>query len=180
MWSFNRVLDEHGEVASLIGSGVDITEQCEMAERLKRAEAMADNAVQSLRIMRSKAAEGAFADPNSDHLVSAKADRRRNERRPFPYKQCLAPMFTGEMPTPEMFREVRCQDLSSQGFSFRTPEIPDYQQLIVAFGKHGNLIYLTAEIVHITPITSEGRDMYLVGCRYIGRTSYDASADAPP
>jgi PAS domain S-box-containing protein len=169
IWSFTCVVDG-AAVTPLIGTGVDITEQYELNERVKRAEAMADNAVQSLRALRAKAAEKTRGKEQLP--VKVKQDRRRMKRRPFPYKQILAPVVSGRMPSPEMFREVRCQDLSSQGFSYYAPDIPDYQQLIVAFGKKGSLIYLTAEIVHVSPSTVDGEDMFVVGCRYTGRTTF--------
>jgi len=173
IWSFTCVLDDDAIVTSLIGTGVDITEQHEMTDRLIRAEAMADNAVQSLHAMRARANGNGSANALNDNGGSAaKRDRRRNERRSFPYKQCLAPVVDGVAPSPDNFREVRCHDLSSQGFSFQATEIPDYQQLLVAFGKQGSLIYLTGDIVHVTPATVNGQDVYLVGCRYTGRMTY--------
>ena len=126
----------------------------------------------SLRAMRAKANEWDFSDTSSGNGTSMNQDRRRNDRRPFPYKQCLAPIVSGQLPEPDMFREVRCHNLSSKGFSFQSADIPDYQQLLVAFGKQGSLIYLTASIVHVTPTTEDGADCYLVGCRYTGRTPY--------
>jgi PAS domain S-box-containing protein len=167
IWSFTCVVDDD-VVTSLIGTGVDITAQYELNERVMRAEAMADNAVQSLRTWRAKAAEKNRKDGRPSAQVEQ--DRRRMKRRPFPYKQILAPMISGQIPSSDMFREMRCRDLSSQGFSYFTPNIPDYQQLIVAFGKQGNLIHLTAEIVHVSPSTVDGKDVFVVGCRYTGRT----------
>ena len=82
-------------------------------------------------------------------------------------------MIGGQLPTANMFREVRCHDVSSRGFSFHSDAIPDYQQLLVAFGKQGSLIHVMAEIVHVTPIGPSGHEYYLVGCRYLGRADYD-------
>jgi hypothetical protein len=75
------------------------------------------------------------------------------------------------MPDTDAFREVRCRDLSSHGFSFETLSIPNYKHLLIAFGKGDDLIYLVAEIVHVTPTGELGDEQYVVGCRYTGRAS---------
>jgi hypothetical protein len=170
IWSFTCVIDEDAIVTSLIGTGVDVTEQHELNGRVKRAEAMADNAVQSLRVIRSKIDEDERAGIYRRSDITRQSERRRDPRRPFPYKQVLAPIVDGRLPSPGDFHEVRCHDLSSQGFCFLSEDIPDYQQLIVAFGKQDNLIYLTADIVHVSPGTADGEEVFLVGCHYTGRT----------
>ncbi|MFV1967006.1 MAG: PAS domain S-box protein [Pirellulaceae bacterium] len=177
IWSFTCVVDDDAIATSLLGTGVDITEQHEMNDRVKRAEATADNAVQSLRAMRAKVVGDENAGVSRGNRVTVKQDRRRNERRPFPNKQILAPVVGGRLPSLDAFREVRCHDLSSQGFCYQSTDIPDYQQLLVAFGKQGSLIYLTAEIVHVSPTTFNGEDVFLVGCRYTGRTSFADSTE---
>lgn len=171
IWSFMRVADENDLTTSLVGTGIDVTEQHELAERLERTQALADNAVRSLNSLRL----GSATQENRGETagVEVRVDRRRKDRLPFRYKQCLAPILDGRMPTPDMFYEVCCHDLSSRGFSYRSASVPDYRQLLIVLGRKGRLIHVIAEIVHVTPTNIDGEPIFLVGCRYRGRASYD-------
>jgi PAS domain S-box-containing protein len=168
-WSITRSIGDDDQVTGFTADGIDMTEQYEVAERLRRAEAVADNAVQTLRALRERGTGEPSAAAQREGRLSARRDRRCLTRRSFPYQQCIAPIFHGQIPTQDSFREVRCKDLSASGFSFESASIPDYRHLLIAFGKGGDLIYLTAEIVHVTPVRQVGEDQYLVGCRYTGR-----------
>ena len=57
---------------------------------------------------------------------------------------------------------MRCFDLSTTGFSFLRNEAYPERQLVVALGTSPEVVHLTAEVVHETPLV-------LVGCRFTGR-----------
>ncbi|HVX62073.1 MAG TPA: diguanylate cyclase [Pirellulales bacterium] len=101
-------------------------------------------------------------------------DRRNQPRRPFPTNQFIAPYAEGQMPTREMFRQVPCHDISAGGFSFLSPDPPDFEQFVVALGVPPNVTYLTAKVVHTTVTDSGPVPMFLVGCRFTGRINLDA------
>jgi hypothetical protein len=153
----------------MIGTAVDMTEQHELTEQLERAEARAEHAVQSLRAKDANAKyEKQVVRPGR---IDLRPDRRKLDRRPFPYMQCLAPIYDGQTPSVEMFREVQCRDLSTTGFSYQSAEIPTYRQVLVAFGKQGHLICMVAEIVHVTLVNDNGTELFLIGCKYTGRVT---------
>lgn len=96
-------------------------------------------------------------------------DRRRAVRRPFNYRQCVAPYRGGELPSKAVFREVSCQDISSTGFSFLSPQLPDFDSLVVALGVSPNLTYMTANIVGRFQLADAPAPLYRIGCRFSGR-----------
>lgn len=96
-------------------------------------------------------------------------DRRRAVRRPFNFRQCVAPYRGGELPSKAVFREVSCQDISSTGFSFLSPQLPDFDSLVVALGVSPNLTYMTANIVGRFQVDDSPAPLYRIGCRFSGR-----------
>lgn len=96
-------------------------------------------------------------------------DRRRAMRRPFNFRQCVAPYRGGELPSKAVFREVSCQDISSTGFSFLSPQLPDFDSLVVALGVSPNLTYMTANIVGRFQVDDSPAPLYRIGCRFSGR-----------
>jgi diguanylate cyclase (GGDEF)-like protein len=96
-------------------------------------------------------------------------DRRCAVRRPFNYRQCVAPYRGGELPSKAVFREVSCQDISSTGFSFLSPQLPDFDSLVVALGVSPNLTYMTANIVGRFQLADAPAPLYRIGCRFSGR-----------
>ena len=55
---------------------------------------------------------------------------------------------------------------------FLTKEQGGAGSLVVAFGAGESLTYLTARQIHLTPTSRNGQSLYIVGCRYTGRTEY--------
>ncbi|HEX4143392.1 MAG TPA: GAF domain-containing protein [Pirellulales bacterium] len=98
---------------------------------------------------------------------SGRNERRKSERRPYPYVQLLAPVIGNQSPAQEAFEKILCHDISSGGFSFFAQKPPKSKQIVAAFGVPGSLTYLAAEIVHCQHVPD--KQMYLVGCRYVGR-----------
>jgi hypothetical protein len=99
-------------------------------------------------------------------------ERRRRPRHPYPYVQHIAPIVGDELTTQESFRRVHCRDISATGFSIYCKERPRCDRIVIAFGAEPKIIYLIAEIVHVTPFTHNGQNVFLVGCRYAGRANY--------
>jgi PAS domain S-box-containing protein len=102
---------------------------------------------------------------------NSRSERRSTERRPYPYVQLLAPTTGNQPPAPGTFEKVLCHDISSGGFSYFAQKAPKTKRVVAAFGVPGSLTYLAAEIVHCRHVPD--KQMYLVGCRYIGRADYD-------
>jgi len=81
-------------------------------------------------------------------------------------------MHDDQLPKLSAYKEIRCRDISPQGFSYVASRPPEYTQAVVAFGAHPNLVYLTAEVRHMTPHEHDGRKQFLIGCSYTGRAAY--------
>lgn len=127
----------------------------------------------------------------------ATLERRESPRRPFASTQRIAIRRGDEVPTESDFVEVRCHDLTRQGFSFFLPTQPDFTSLVAALESSPKPIYLAAEVVRCSavlvyssgivermdhPTDSEDPDvdyeslrgqtatpMVLVGCRFTER-----------
>jgi diguanylate cyclase len=102
------------------------------------------------------------------------ADRRRYQRRPFYYTQVVAPFRRGRFPSPDMFREVQCQDLAAGGCSFLLPEAPDCDAYIVALGVEPHCVYVVAEVLHARRDSSKMPPVFVIGCRFTGRIEHEA------
>jgi hypothetical protein len=94
-------------------------------------------------------------------LPEYSGEHRRSSRQPFPTFQSIAP-DRGEWPAATEFERVRCFDLSTSGFSFLRNEPFPERRLIVGLGAPPDVVHLTAEVMHETPLV-------LVGCRFTGR-----------
>ena len=114
--------------------------------------------------------------PNTDanffslvhHVIQAAhggSDRRGNDRRTYRCEQWIAP-YSGEVPTTAEFRCVQCHDLSPGGFSYLADGPPESDNLVVALGKHPYL-FVVAQILHSDWQTVDGREVAVVGCRFV-------------
>lgn len=177
-WSFSRSACD-GQPA-LVGTGVDITDRCVAVDRAARAEAAADEAKRALGELKSRIRDGEAnmneaARKNHRLPRGIDLDRRSRARREYPYIQLIAPLPADRVPQEAEFRETRCHDISSRGFSFLSVSVPQYDEVVVAFGTRQSAVYLTADIRHATPTEIDGRQMYIVGCRYTGRIAAENS-----
>lgn len=100
---------------------------------------------------------------------SSGAERRASARRPFAFRQHVAPYHGGSLPGKASFREVECQDISSTGFSFLSSQLPDFDSLVVALGAPPRLTYLQAQIVNRFPVHDGMAPLYRIGCRFAGQ-----------
>lgn len=182
-WAFTRLTAVDGTLESLVGTGIDITEKCDLEAKLARAHALAaDRSAAAAPDM----APGTPSDPSpaEDALQNARpfqqlppgvfGDRRSRPRRAYPYVQLMAPYSNGQLPPPDQFREVQCRDIGAGGFSFFAPGLSAEADVVVAFGAGESLTYLTARRIHATPTSRDGQSCYIVGCRYTGRASYQS------
>jgi hypothetical protein len=96
-------------------------------------------------------------------------ERRGRLRQNYPTVQMIAPYINGALPERDAFRPVQCQDLSTGGFSFYLSEPPQYDRLVVALSNPSQTIFLTAAIVHYSPVAESDEPLYLCGCRFLGR-----------
>lgn len=173
-WSYTSLTRSDGVVESLIGTGVDITDQCQALARLEQVERIAQAATQRLKELQEEVQrrENAPADSSdeADAEESAEArERRRKLRVPFPRMQEIAPIIDGKLPDQSRFLEVRCHDISAGGFSFFLPNKPDFKELVVALGEGKQRKFFTARVLHVRAAELDGRRMKLVGCEYAGR-----------
>jgi hypothetical protein len=96
-------------------------------------------------------------------------ERRTRLRQSYPTVQMIAPYRNGVLPQREDFRPVQCQDLSTGGFSFYFPDLPDFDRLVVALSTSTQSIHLTAAVAHSKATTTSEGTLHLVGCRFLGR-----------
>jgi PAS domain S-box-containing protein len=162
------------QAGTILLTGIDITDRCEAIERSARAEAMAQDARRMCNELQDRIKLGeALLDGTAPRRLpqGVEHDRRARSRRPYPYVQRIAPMRGTAMPDETQFNEWLCHDISSRGFSFISPNQPDYHKIVVAFGTPPSLVYLTADVRHATRCEENGRTQFVVGCRYTGRIS---------
>ncbi len=130
-------------------------------------------------LQRGQATQATPTGPSSGPPSSAKdispppgrPELRSSPRRPFAYRQRLAPMYDGIKPAKRLFFEVECKDISASGIAFYMNRLPDFDTVVIALGKPPNETYLTARVMRVARTEEQGRIRYLVGCRFLGRIS---------
>lgn len=111
------------------------------------------------------------------------ANRRGRQRCSYRCIQRLAPCSGDQVPELSEFREVVCQDLSAGGFSYLSDVTPATETLAVELGQAPVLIYVTARVIHVSEVRTDGERQYLIGCRFTGRLeslSDEAAASGAP
>jgi PAS domain S-box-containing protein len=190
-WSLSVLCDSTGKARSIILAGVDRTGQLQLEEELRKTRLHADRATEALQQLRARIGEATsdleqqrFDKPNADAepgriadvllplplpRTAAGKDLRSSPRRTFNYRQRIAPIIDGAMPTRRDFFEVECRDISAGGISFFTEKRPDFTNLIVALGVAPLESFFVARIVRVV-LAEEGSPLpYMVGCRFTGR-----------
>jgi len=183
-WAFTRLQSADGTLESLVGTGIDITEKCDLEAKLERAHALSGRTAPSVDSPAGASAALAARNQEEEEIRGARpfqalppgvfGDRRSRPRRAYPYVQLIAPIVDDELPPIHEFREVQCRDIGAGGFSFFSPKVPKELNFVVAFGAGDSLTYLTARQIHLTPTSRSGQSAYIVGCRYTGRTKYNS------
>ncbi len=154
-WLFRPSMRGSAAEPRLLGSGIDLTATAGAAE--PGAESELDTAEKAMGERRTG------------------RERRRFPRREFPFVQTIAPMLEGETPTLGDFRSVQCRDISPEGFSFMLAHPPSFKELVVALGAQPKQIRVVAEIVHFNRMQYQGREVWIIGCRYVRRASKEVS-----
>lgn len=182
-WRYQSVHDPHGNVSSVVATGIDITDRCNAEKRLCEAEqemAVVQRELAAIKEAQQRAADVAPAteegrptiSPFSSLPTPLNAERRGRPRRSYPYAQRVAPIVKGELPKEGDFAEIECNDIGAGGFSFFAAQPPVSDMLVVALGTPPKVTHLTAQVAHITRQERNGRRMYLIGCSYTGRIHY--------
>ena len=109
-----------------------------------------------------------------EQAASQRPDDRRFDATPkarFRYEawQQVAPLNGGELPDPSQFEAVQCRDLSREGFSFFTGELPAAETLVVAMGSPPNLRFFTARVVSSPPASRQGKVGYQIECEFVSK-----------
>ena len=159
-WILKVVCNKHGEVQSIVLSGVDCTEQPANEKKLALTKTSAEDSDRTLEELHV-----AFQPVDSETDVQQRSSPRRNYR----YRQLIAPRYDSLMPAKQDFFEVMCEDISAGGVSFYMDKLPDFESIIVALGTPPEVTYFSARTVRIVGKTYEGREAWLVGCRFSGR-----------
>lgn len=174
-WSFAPLRDPQGRVQSLLATGVDLTDLQDLQEELQRTQAVAQQFEQSLQEIQIGAPQTAVVPSDMPFKIIPEVgqrERRASPRRAYPYVQLIAPIIDNQLPDPESFREVMCRDISSGGVSFLSRVKLTHDRYVIAFGTPPLLTYVTAEVVHQTPMMIDNRPQIVIGCRYTGRIQY--------
>ena len=147
----------------MIFTGIQVPNAVEESDAVAtRSSESSDLVIPSLSTSR------ALTNQNRDEEDFAGTNRRGAVRRPYAYYQRIAPVRDEQLPKLSHFYEALCHNISSKGFAFYAPGIPDYEELVVALGTGDRAIYLRALIMHTT-LMSHDAFTYLVGCAYSGR-----------
>lgn len=95
-------------------------------------------------------------------------ERRKYTRFAYEVEQRYALMEDGRMPGMDMFRSMRCHEISLGGVSFLSWAPPEFDTIVVELGTLPDCKYLQARVVGwilVDPATSK----YLVRCRFTCR-----------
>jgi PAS domain S-box-containing protein len=167
-WNLAAKRSAAGVVESIVGTGIDITEQRAAEEKVAQFEATG----------RAVLPPGGETTPSQFRSLDPgpHGERRKHPRRTFNFLQRIAPMVGGKLPDRRRFHTIHCQDISSAGFSFLAADPPAHKSYVVSLGTTAVTIYLTANIIHVTAVIRDDKTQYLVGCQYIGRANYARKA----
>ena len=114
----------------------------------------------------------------AESRVEELKERRGQPRKEFRREQLISPLVEGKRMDQHCFFDVRCYDISTNGFSYTSRAVPQNRELVVGFGTPPSLTYVTAEIVRISPIVIDGEKTNLIGCRYTGRGEPDSCPES--
>jgi len=103
------------------------------------------------------------------------SDRRADDRRPYDCLQLVAPFDGKSLPGQEAFRQKRCGDLSTSGFSFFSGRRPLTSQIMVALGQD-RFLFFVADIVHVHEVKSADGEEFFIGCHFVKRVDYARGA----
>ena len=97
-----------------------------------------------------------------------KKGRRAAERLAYPADQAVAPYDGADLPTGDMFCQVKCRDLSRGGMSFTWPRPPEFERVVIKVAMPDRPMYFMARVVNYRSLNDAG-NRYLVGCEFLDR-----------
>ncbi len=184
-WSYGAIYGPGGNLESVAATGIDVSGQRAAEGNLQRAEQVIQQLRQESALPGSPGAEtrggGSPAETITDSPATESVsagdqasdtggiDRRQRQRRPYPFKQAIAPIVDGKIPAAQDFIDVQCHDISAGGFSFLSVGPPASDSFVIVLGQPPNVTHVTAQVVHVRRVEQGGRRMYLIGCNYTGR-----------
>lgn len=181
-WSYAARLSSTGQLESVLVTGLDVTAQRQAEQRLLELQNAPGDTARPIPNVGQVAANMPRADILDTNVTggnvaavakNSQPERRRKPRRPYKFRQWVAPIIDGELPDRNEFIAVACHDISPGGFSFLTPTPPSAESFVVALGCPPRVIYVVAQVAHMTRTEIDGKKMYLVGCNYLGRADYE-------
>jgi len=182
-WSCSLLPAAQGDVKTILATGTDITQQylaqeaANLAEQALAARQATDGPPAICVLEGEELSDADLPEASPSPASDAPAvgwdgyprERRRQPRRAYPCRQKISPILNGKLPTRSQFREVQCYDISTGGIAYLAEEPPASDQLVVVLGSPPRLIFLTAEVVYVSPTVQNGKPMYRIGCKYTGR-----------
>jgi hypothetical protein len=112
-------------------------------------------------------------NPNDDFAAIVDAANvpleHRKEKRFWYFHPQRVAFCSGPEKTPGTFATYHFYDLSTHGCSFLSVVLPPSEDLIIEFGEEPKVISMLARIAHVNPKVVNGKDMFLIGCRFMSR-----------
>jgi len=108
---------------------------------------------------------------HSQSIQSSASDRRECYRSQFDAQALVGFCVGPELPSPDDFYVVECQDLSGTGLSFHWPVEPLSQRLVVILQKCSGYVSLSAQVVNIRLLKESSPPKVLIGCQFAKRVS---------
>ena len=129
-WSFTMSGERGSTEYCIIGTGVDVTDRFNLEGQLTEAQESIGElkrSVESGAVPPERSADEKRVEEETEILSdSLGRDRRRQTRRAYPYIQVIAPMHDDQLPKLSAYKEIRCRDISPQGFSYVASRPPEY------------------------------------------------------
>jgi len=97
-------------------------------------------------------------------------ERRTSERWLYPETQLIGAYGVWGLPPRQIFRAVRCHDISKGGVSFFLPRPPAFELAVIEVGKQPIIDYLLMQLVHYGEQV-DAEKLYLVGCQFVERVT---------
>jgi len=92
-------------------------------------------------------------------------ERRHHARHPYSVNQSFAPVVNGKMPSREMFRPMRCRDISLGGISFYWPREPEFTEIVIELGTTDDKRYVRAKVLGCI-VADPQLPEYIVRCKF--------------
>jgi len=106
---------------------------------------------------------------NSSSPGNTLDEQRSSDRNSYAYRQMIAPMFGGRLPSEAEFFDVECHDICTGGFAFFVDALPPFDTLVVQLGRPPVLKHVRARVANVTEVKRDGAVTYRVGCRFTGQ-----------